>query len=139
MTTVMKIGMTGSREGISSDAKKMLKRQLKSYQKKDAQYEFHHGDCIGADKKFHKYVRKYCKKGKIIIHPPNVDIMRGYCKGDEVKTQPYLVRNKNIVDQTDMLIAFPSSRTEQQRSGTWSTIRYARKKGKKIMIIFPEW
>ena len=36
-----------------------------------------------------------------------------------------------------MLIAFPSTQFEIQRSGTWQTIRYARKLKKKILIIYP--
>jgi len=45
---------------------------------------------------------------------------------------PYLSRNRAIVDETEMLIATPAEFTEQQRSGTWSTVRYARACGKKV-------
>mmetsp|Transcript_30358 Transcript_30358/g.39138 ORF Transcript_30358/g.39138 Transcript_30358/m.39138 type:complete len:93 (+) Transcript_30358:152-430(+) len=37
-----------------------------------------------------------------------------------------------------MLIAFPPTSIEIQRSGTWATIRYARKKNKAVMIINPD-
>jgi hypothetical protein len=64
--------------------------------------------------------------------------LRAFCKGDTVYPEKeYIERNHNIVDNTDMLIAFPSTKTEILKSGTWATIRYARKKGKKIIIIDP--
>jgi len=47
-----------------------------------------------------------------------------------------LKRNKKIVDDCDILIALPINKNvEELRSGTWSTIRYAKSKGKKIIII----
>ena len=59
-----------------------------------------------------------------------------FCKGDIIlKPKKYLDRNKSIVDKTDILIAFPSTNEEVIRSGTWSTIRYAKNKGKKILLL----
>jgi len=51
--------------------------------------------------------------------------------------RPPLVRNRDIVDATDMLIAAPATRKEVLRSGTWATIRYAKKMKKWIYIIYP--
>jgi len=42
------------------------------------------------------------------------------------------------VDETEWLWAIPGEFKEVLRSGTWSTIRYARKKGKKVLIIWPD-
>ena len=58
-------------------------------------------------------------------------------KGKILQEKEYLVRNHNIVDSTDMLIGCPKEMQEQLRSGTLATIRYAKKKNKKIIIIFP--
>ena len=49
----------------------------------------------------------------------------------------YLERNHDIVDETDMLIATPGEEQEVQRSGTWATIRYARKQKRTILTIYP--
>ena len=98
--------------------------------------EVHHGDCVGSVTDFHNE----CVSRKIttIIHPPNVNSMRSFCKGDEIKEpQPYLTRNKSIVNSSDMLIAFPKTEIETSRSGTWSTVRYAKTRKKKIIIVFP--
>lgn len=132
----MKIGMTGNREGISTDALVSLLEVLKSMEIQ----EIHHGDCIGADKIFHDVLYEmFLDKLKIVIHPPNNNALRAYCKSNFIlPPKPYLDRNKDIVDASDILIAFPSSRTEILRSGTWSTIRYARKINKKILIIYPD-
>ena len=51
--------------------------------------------------------------------------------------KPYLDRNKDIVDETNILMACPNKAEEVQRSGTWSTVRYARKVGKAVLIVYP--
>lgn len=128
----MKLGMTGNRNGMNENTKNKLIEFIKN-NKID---EVHHGDCVGADKNFHDI----CSSNniKIIIHPPINNKLRAFSKSDNI-LQPvgYLQRNKNIVDSTDMLIGFPNDKQETLHSGTWSTIRYARKNKKKIHIIFP--
>ena len=54
---------------------------------------------------------------------------------EELKPQDYLVRNMNIVNQSDVLIAAPKEEVEVLRSGTWSTIRKARNKGLQVIIL----
>ena len=78
---------------------------------------------------------------KIIGHPP-IDDKELSAKAVElsselVEKKEYLQRNKDVVDSSDTLVAFPRTYEEQLRSGTWSTIRYARKKNKTIVIIYP--
>jgi predicted Rossmann fold nucleotide-binding protein DprA/Smf involved in DNA uptake len=72
---------------------------------------------------------------KIIIHPPTDNKLRAYCKSDNY-TQPksYLERNKDIVNSCEQLIACPLTQEEELRSGTWATIRYARKTNKHILL-----
>jgi hypothetical protein len=49
-----------------------------------------------------------------------------------------LARNHTIVQRCDHLLATPATFKEHLRSGTWATIRYARKAGKAITIIRPD-
>jgi predicted Rossmann fold nucleotide-binding protein DprA/Smf involved in DNA uptake len=49
---------------------------------------------------------------------------------------PYLERNHAIVNESDFLIAAPDG-PETLRSGTWATVRYARKVGKRVLVIMP--
>ncbi len=129
----MKLGMTGNRFGLSNESKKVFLEFLNNNEIQ----EVHHGDCLGADKDFHDICNN--KNIKIIIHPPNDDKMRAFCKSDNIlQTKKFLDRNHDIVNNTDMLIAFPSTKEEILRSGTWATIRYAKKKNKNIFIIFPD-
>jgi len=45
----------------------------------------------------------------------------------------YAKRNKNIVDATDYLIATPNDK-ERPGSGTWVTVRYARRQCKEFIL-----
>ncbi len=99
----------------------------------------HHGDCIGADTQAHRLARGI--GASIVIHPPNNPKKRAFCVGaDEIKpTFHYLVRNKHIVDHArDGIVAAPHGTNEEARSGTWATIRYARKAKRKIWIVWPD-
>lgn len=55
-----------------------------------------------------------------------------------IPIKPPLVRNHDIVDSTELLIACPKEQVEVLRSGTWATIRYARKKEITVWLIDPE-
>ena len=105
--------------------------------------EFHHGDCVGSDEEAHEAVLLLSKNltctVKTILHPPIVNSKRAYCFADETRDPlPYLNRNQAIVDNVDVLIATPAESKEILRSGTWSTIRRARKQSKPIFIINPD-
>jgi len=49
-----------------------------------------------------------------------------------------LARNRDIVNMSDILIAAPGEKAEVLRSGTWATIRYARKMSRKLLVIYPK-
>lgn len=135
----MKLGMSGSRNGITNKGFISFYKYVKNNIKQIS--EIHHGDCIGADKEFHDIINSIKDKYniKIIIHPPTNNTLRAYCKGDiQRDKKPYITRNHCIVDETDELIAFPPTQNEIINSGTWATIRYARIKKKPIYIIYPD-
>lgn len=75
---------------------------------------------------------------RCVGHPAsNVGIKRVHNKFDEEREEkPPLIRNKDIVNESDILIAAPNSFKELLGSGTWATVRYARKNNKKIYIIY---
>lgn len=128
----MKIGFTGTQKGMSQRQRQALTRLVLSLKI----IEFHHGDCIGADSEAHDIVRNVSKDIRIVIHPPANSVKRAYKKGDVVRYElPYLERNMQVVQETRLLIAAPSSLQEEIRSGTWATIRYARKTSQPILIL----
>lgn len=122
----MKIGISGSRNGITKTAEGILTTFLANSKIS----EIHHGDCVGTDQTFHNICLSFGMN--IVIHPPSNPVMRAFCEGGKVlPMKHFLERNRDIVDSVDFLIALP-------RSGTWSTIRYARHCQKPVFIIFPD-
>ena len=124
----MKIGFTGSREGMSQNQKEQF--VLLMYHLKPT--EFHHGDCEGADAQAHDIVREFFPHVKITVHPPISNYLRAFKKGDTMMPlDNYIPRDERIVDSTDYLIGAPKvTDHEERRSGSWYTIRYARRKNK---------
>lgn len=132
--TNVSIGFTGTQVGMTAKQKQEIQEFLE-YQNYCI---FRHGDCIGADCQAHHIADKLGYR--IIIHPPNNPNKRAFCTGSQTSIllhKPYLDRNHDIVDNSDILIACPKENTEQLRSETWATIRYARKKGKQVYLIIP--
>lgn len=141
------LGFIGTRKGLTREQFVLLGNTLKLLidafkQQGYASFSFHHGDCVGADKQFHEILRYYDElrsaTDRIIIHPPEETRYRAYCNSPWIhEPKPYLVRNRDIVDQVHGLIACPDSKLEKLHSGTWSTIRYARKHMQNIIILYP--
>lgn len=140
----MNVGFTGTREGMTGWQEAHLAFTLQVIQVADSHTEteffpqFHHGDCVGADAEADKIVRGIGGFWRI-IHPPIEEYHRAHCPVtvDSTLLEPeeYLVRNKDIVDQTDWLIAAPKTKKRFVRSGTWSTVRYAESQGKRVLIL----
>lgn len=59
-----------------------------------------------------------------------------HCKRGKTPPDSYMKRNDALVAFADVLWAFPRSAREEQRSGTWATVRRARKRGRTIYV-FP--
>lgn len=45
--------------------------------------------------------------------------------------------NREIVDNSDLLLACPPVPVEEPRSRTWAAVRYARKCGKPVLVVYP--
>jgi len=57
---------------------------------------------------------------------------------DEVlPPRPYIARDDDIIAASSTIIATPGEAAEVLRSGTWTTIRHARKAGKDVRIVTP--
>jgi hypothetical protein len=127
----MKIGFTGTSQGMTSKQKAIVRNLLLGEE------ELHHGDCIGADAEVHEIANGF--KILVVIHPPTNPKARAFCEAASETREPlpYLDRNHVIVDETDALVAAPRG-PEVQRSGTWATIRYALKQGKPVFIVLPD-
>lgn len=126
------VGFTGTQRGMSAPQRDALRNYLQA-----EIATFHHGDCIGADSQAHDIASRIgCR---IVGHPPSNPSKRAGRICHELRSEkPYLDRNKDIVLETTALIAAPGEMEEQLRSGTWSTVRFAKKCGKPVIIIFPD-
>lgn len=68
-------------------------------------------------------------------HPVGAILRRHTPEGGfATHAEDYLDRNREMVDGADVLIAFPKTAEEETRSGTWATIRYARKVGVEVHL-----
>jgi hypothetical protein len=138
---MFKIGFTGTREGMSDSQKKSFLRILEQLKEKYDVKEFHHGDCFGSDRESHFLINDsndLFNNISIIIHPPTYEKYRAFCHSDNIlESKPYLERNKDIVRQSDCLIATPFKMIGD-KGGTWHTINFARKLGISIFIIDPQ-
>jgi hypothetical protein len=129
-----KIGFTGTQNGMTDPQKSTLRDLLAG-----GAGEFHHGDCIGADSEAHD-IAILCGY-TVVLHPPTNPAKRAWRDVPLHLTRvkkPYLARNKDIVTETASLIAAPADPVEQLRSGTWSTVRFARQRGKPVFLIMPD-
>lgn len=127
----MKVGFTGTREGMSQAQREAVAKLLAELHAD----EFHHGDCIGADEQAAAIARAIGYR--IHSHPPANSAIRAFARADvELEPKDYLVRNREIVDASDVLVAAPAG-PEVRRSGTWSTVRYARKRGRAVHVVMP--
>ncbi len=127
--TTGSVGFTGTRIGLSEPQRAELVRQLHMLGTRS----LHHGDCQGADVQCHEAGRSLGLH--IVGHPPTATGLRAFCECDELRgPKPFLVRNRIIVAESEILIACPDG-PERLRSGTWMTVRHARRVGVPRLII----
>jgi hypothetical protein len=135
----MKVGFTGTRKETSCDQHSALCRFVQTFTNVT---EWHHGACVGADAESVGVAWAHAKTARRIAHPPSKVglVSREALDLSDVVLPPlpYLERNHAIVEAADILIACPKGPEQWQGSGTWATVRYARKLKKPIVIIWPD-
>ena len=138
MSTI--IGFTGTKRGLTNFQRNEIYRLLVELKAT----EFHHGDCVGADLIAHKIALSL--HIPIVVHPPEDSSFRAYSSYiitplDLVTTldpDDYILRNHAIVDASDIMLAAPRTNKLEIRSGTWATIRYDRRFGNVLYMIYPK-
>lgn len=127
----MILGFSGTQVGMTAKQQERLLWFLVELEPE----QVHHGDCIGADEQFHRLARSLGIY--VVSHPPVDSHKRAYCQADEEREpKPYLIRNRDIVDESEAMLFAPKDDHEVLRSGTWSTIRYTRMYGKPHKILW---
>jgi hypothetical protein len=116
------VAFTGTREGMTPAQLAAMSAQIALV----APTTFHHGDCIGA------------VGAEIHGHPSTLEHLRAFRKCHiNYEPAPPLERNRLMVNMSSILFAAPKG-PEEQRSGTWSTVRFARKRGREIRLVWPD-
>jgi len=133
------IGFTGTRNGMTSQQKAAVTKILERYGSRFGAL-VGHGNCLGADAEFDEIAAALGLRR--VIYPCNIESMRAHCelRGATQVTEPMkpLLRNGWIVGAALAMIATPMESTEQLRSGTWATVRQARKKiGLPLLLVAP--
>lgn len=138
------VGFTGTQEGMTARQCDLLEEYLRGAleyaRASNLRPVFRHGDCIGSDDQAATMARWL--GFHVVAHPCTIEAKRSYNPNSNVvlAPQPPLDRNKIIVRNSDWMVATPKEEFREQepvRSGTWATIRYARKLEKHVTIIFP--
>ena len=133
----MKIGVTGTRSGMTEHQCKEFTYLLSEFIINEEIGEFHHGDCVGVDVDAAKIAKKL--GFKVVCHPPIKDELRAFHESDEFREPTsYFARNRNIVDECDVLLVIPYQDEWQDQGGTWYTASYCKKKQKPFTIIWPK-
>lgn len=136
----MRIGHTGTRNAPTSAQKSAVYDELlrteQGWRGELGDLEFHHGDCVGTDA-FAARVA-YAFGYRVVAHPPSDPGLRSWTNAHETRVPlPYIQRNHVIVDEIEHLIVTPEG-PERLRSGTWATVRYARRLERPMTIVWPD-
>ncbi len=138
----MKIGFTGTRNGMTHKQSVAFQKTVGDLVKNlsSANY-FHHGDCVGADAEAHIIAPAFPNIIPV-IHPPIDETHRAFCIAQDIRpAKSHFARNRDIVNETDILVACPPYMTpivKETLGGTAYTVNYARNRGKPVVICWPD-
>lgn len=131
-------GFTGTRAGMTEFQGTMIERIYRRGQPVIVR----HGGAWGSDAQMHLVWKRKCKESVAYVFPADEKRAALYRQEDphRVRVQavrPPLERNPLIVEESTLLIATPHKEHEEQRSGTWATIRCAARQNLPVLIIWP--
>lgn len=130
---LVRVGFTGTRDGMTRPQMMGVGALLRSLEPSEA----HHGDCVGADADFDMLA--HLLDIPVVIHPPTNPKHRAFCAGESILPErPYLDRNEDIVEATDLLIATPKEYYNPGKGGTWWTVEKAKERYRKVHLVFPD-
>lgn len=135
---VRTIGFTGTKLGMTPPQRAEVQRILESARKRGA-VEFVFGLCVGADEEaaLDAAALGYRLRGfpAFELGDPNRSLLTVAFLHPVAAP---LDRNGSIVEFSKEIVAAPHGYREVQRSGTWATIRRARRLGRPVSIVAPD-
>lgn len=143
----MIVGFTGTRNGLTEPQRDALLDEINQLKPRF----WLHGACVGADAEavtlvvkwsFSNHpVRIFALPGKSANGPEEHSLQdeRALYESHVVReTKTHFARNRDIVNECNVLVACPGTMEELDHGGTWYTIRCARKLNKRVVIIWPD-
>lgn len=132
MTTYERISITATRAGMTAQQKHTFTRKLQEWKA----VTLIHGDCIGGDADSHAIAKGLGMRTE--AYPCTISNQRAHCNADFIaEPAAPLTRNRTIVRKGEILVGIPRLDKEEQRSGTWSTLRYGMGM-RPVYIIWPD-
>lgn len=134
------VGFTGTRRGMTLIQLESVASLLSALVTVSQQQTFlHHGGCHGADRDMHDI---FGFPTRTIIYPSSHEQWEWAQKQRAYLVCPIMApldRNRLIVAAANVMIATPAQRNELSRgSGTWATIRYARRAKVTLYVCWPD-
>lgn len=136
----MKLTFTGTQQGMT-EAQRETCRQFLTWPIEAINI----GGCVGADDDFFSECVNKGLGHLINLWPSDIKSKWGKAltEGHHLVRSIHapdapLERNHSMVNVSDTLLATPSGIEEELRSGTWATIRYARKNHLRVFIVWPD-
>ena len=129
-------GFTGTRAGMTERQKDNSRAALML----GKPAIIRHGAAFGSDREFHAIWREELPDRFADVWPADSKSAKLFDDQDNVAVNPVmppLDRNVEIVKRSKFIIATPHTEQEEQRSGTWSTIRHARRLKVPVLILWP--
>ncbi len=139
----MRIIFTGTQKGTTEPQHESLEAVLEGHDPEVT--EGVHGLSVGADEEFHFLCRQFGIP--LRGHPGDLPDKRASIPASEfavlLPPEPNLARNHTMISyavlssEKSQLLVCPKRDYEELRSGTWATVRYARRAGLDILYIWP--
>ena len=135
---MMVIGFTGTRGSMTIAQRDTLKSRIKQLALRHPVIRCVHGGAVGADRQFDRLCKEFGFARE--CYPSNEEQRQWALQHCTVihAVSPPLTRNRIIVEVSGQMFATPLTFIEERRSGTWATIRYAKKTENTLTVIWPD-
>jgi hypothetical protein len=153
----MRVGFTGPARVLTNAEAGLIALTIGALRKVEIPVAFYSGGALGVDSlAFLMGVAIYPESHHRIVAPTGAaweerltafaeqldNVTIRFAKAGSTAAHSYMNRNDELVHQLAagepdkaLLVAFPNSLKEQQRSGTWATIRRARAAGMEVKLV----
>lgn len=146
---MIEVGFTGTRQGMTMAQHEAFRNAFFALASERVG-RFHHGACKGADAEAAAIVRGFHLGTNIAAHPgrsahdeegdenPWLDKAALDDADEQYQTKTHFARNRDIVNAADVLMACPPCKPLPDKGGTAFTVAFARKCGKRVIIVWPD-